>query len=215
MSSEPVEPTNSGRSILLVVSSPSGAGKTTLCHRLMTQFAGLRLSISCTTRAPRASEVDGRDYRFVAHEEFQAMVDRAEFVEWAEVHGNRYGTPRHEVEQAGTDVLFDIDWQGARALKEQYPADVILVLVLPPSMAELGNRLRRRGTDSEQAVQRRLAEAANEVARYEEYQYIVVNDDLEVACAELGAIYHARRCAIDRREHFARRLIDDMPDRAI
>lgn len=202
------------RGMLLVVSSPSGAGKTTLCHRLMAEFPGLRLSVSSTTRAPRATEVDGRDYRFVSREQFEAMISRGAFVEWAEVHGNRYGTPRDEVERSvdtGADVLFDIDWQGARALKEQYPSDVSLVLVAPPSIAELGNRLRLRGTDSEEVVQRRLAEATNELARYAEYQYIVVNDHLDAAYAELRAIYLAQRCTVDRRAGVARLLLAGGP----
>lgn len=214
MPSEPTQRGDGVRGMLLVVSSPSGAGKTTLCHRLMAEFPGLRLSVSCTTRAPRATEVDGRDYRFVSQEQFEEMIGRDAFVEWAEVHGNRYGTPRDEVERsvgAGADVLFDIDWQGARALKEQYPSDVSLVLVVPPSMIELGNRLRRRGTDSEEVVQRRLAEANNEVARYAEYQYIVVNDDLEAAYAELRAIYLAQRCTVDRRADVARQLVAGGP----
>ena len=194
------------RGLLFVVSSPSGAGKTTLCRRLIKEFSRLCFSVSFTTRSKRPGEVEGVDYRFVNDLDFDRMVEMGEFAEWAEVHGNRYGTANqtiHDNIAADRDVLFDIDWQGATALRSKYPEDTVMVFVLPPSMRELSRRLRRRGTDSEDVVKRRLAKATEELGHFGEYQYLVINDDLEAAYQELRAIYVSEHCAQKRRSHFA------------
>lgn len=198
------------RGLLVVVSSPSGAGKTTLCRRLMSEFAALTFSVSYTTRPRRHNETEAVDYHFVSGAEFDRMVAGGEFAEWAEVHANRYGTARRTIDEclgAGRDVLFDIDWQGARALKRQYPDETVMVFVLPPSIEALRDRLTRRATDAAEVVERRLARATEELAHYDEYRYLIVNDDLERAYAELRAIYVAQRCADERRAEFARELL--------
>jgi len=193
------------RGILMVVSSPSGAGKTTLAH-LLAQNERLEFSVSYTTRAPRAGERDGVDYKFVTEDEFSSMVDRGEFAEWAKVHGARYGTGVHTVNRAldeGKDYLFDIDWQGGAQLRRQWPEESVLVFILPPSMAELERRLRRRATDSHEAIERRLAMARGELEHYGEYDYLIVNDNFETALKELTSIYIAARCARPRSAHLA------------
>jgi guanylate kinase len=182
--------------LMLVVSSPSGAGKTTLCRRLLADSPELVASVSATTRAPRPGEVDGREYRFLDRDAFDAMVATGAFLEWADVHEHRYGTPRRPVAEAlaeGKDVLFDIDWQGASAIAATAPAEAVRVFVLPPSMAELATRLHGRAQDDEDVIRRRLARAYGEIAHWTEYDYVVVNDDLERAYAELSAIYRAER----------------------
>lgn len=201
------------RGLLFVVSSPSGAGKTTLCRRLQGEFPALTFSVSFTTRPKRGNEVDGVDYHFVDGARFEKMVDEDAFAEWAEVHGNRYGTAWETIKaniEAGRDVLFDIDWQGATALKDKLPADTVMVFVLPPSTAELARRLRSRGTDAPEVVERRLAKAHEELGHYGEYTYLVHNDDLERAYDELRAIYKAEHCASHRRRHLARALIEEL-----
>jgi len=185
------------RGILMVVSSPSGAGKTTLAH-LLAQTERLEFSVSYTTRAPRAGERDGVDYKFVTEDEFSRMIQRGEFAEWAVVHGGRYGTAVHTVNRAldeGKDYLFDIDWQGGAQLRKQWPEESVLVFILPPSMAELERRLRRRATDSPEAISRRLDMATKELEHFAQYDYLVVNDNLETALKELSSIYVAARCA--------------------
>jgi guanylate kinase len=199
------------RGILMVVSSPSGAGKTTLAH-LLAQNERLEFSVSYTTRATRAGERDGVDYKFVTEDEFTRMVDRGEFAEWAVVHGARYGTAVHTVNRAledGKDYLFDIDWQGGAQLRQQWPEESVLVFILPPSMAELERRLRRRATDSPEAISRRLATATRELEHFAQYDYLVVNDNLETALKELSSIYVAARCARGRRGHYGQMLLSE------
>jgi guanylate kinase len=196
--------------MLFVVSSPSGAGKTTLTRRLMEEFDRLTFSISYTTRPPREGEVDGEDYHFVDEATFARMVAEDAFAEHATVHGNRYGTADaqiHEAFAAGRDVLFDIDYQGGRQLKAKYPAEAVMVFVLPPTMEALAGRLRRRATDTEEIIRRRLAKAVDELGHYHAYEYLVVNDDLEAAYERLRAIYLASSCRWDRRSPMAEALI--------
>jgi len=200
--------------LLVVVSSPSGAGKTTLAHKLLDEFKPhLMFSVSYTTRPPRVGEREGVDYHFVDAATFQAMIDRGELAEWAEVHGHRYGTPAWAVREAldrGRNVLFDIDWQGGRQLAQKFPEHTVLVFVLPPSMAELERRLRRRATDSPQTIDQRLRTARAELRHYDEYKYLVVNDDLNRAYDELRAIYLAEHCLRGRREEVARSLLEEL-----
>ena len=203
------------RGILMVISSPSGAGKTTLAH-LLAQNERLEFSVSYTTRAPRSGERDGVDYKFVTEDEFSRMIDRGEFAEWAVVHGGRYGTAVHTVNRAldeGKDYLFDIDWQGGAQLRRQWPDESVLVFILPPSMAELERRLRRRATDSPEAISRRLAVATKELEHFAQYDYIVVNDNLETALKELSSIYVAARSARGRRGYYGQMLLHEARER--
>jgi guanylate kinase len=184
------------RGFMLVLSAPSGAGKTTLGRLLREDDPGLRLSVSVTTRAPRPGEIDGKDYHFVDQARFEALRAAGELLEWAQVFGGSYGTPRAQTAEtlgAGADILFDIDWQGARQLREKACEDVVSVFILPPSRATLEARLRGRAADSEEVVQRRLAGAANEIRQWRAYDYVIVNDDLEASLAELRAILAAER----------------------
>jgi guanylate kinase len=195
--------------LLLVISSPSGAGKTTLARRLAAEF-DLRFSVSFTTRSPRSNEVEGRDYCFVSNARFDAMIAGREFAEWAVVHGNRYGTSIATVAQAmarGADCLFDVDFQGGRQLRRQWPDDSVLCFILPPSMAELERRLRSRATDAPEVIERRLAMACQELEHYAEYDYLIVNDKLDEAYQELRAVYLAARTMRMRREAVARALL--------
>ena len=195
--------------MLVVISSPSGAGKTTLA-RMVADSQKLVFSVSYTTRAPRHGEREGVDYKFVTDDEFSRMVERQEFAEWATVHGNRYGTAIHTVNRAledGTDYLFDIDWQGGRQIRKQWPAQSVLVFILPPSMAELERRLRRRATESQEAIQRRLAIAKRELEHYGDYDYLVVNDNLDRAHQQLNAIVEAWRCSKVWCGHLAEELL--------
>jgi guanylate kinase len=184
------------RGVMFVISSPSGAGKTTLCKRLITEVPGVQLSISATTRPMRPNERDGADYHFKTEAEFLAMTDQDEFLEWARVHNNYYGTPRQQVEAqlvSGIDVVFDVDWQGARALKTMRPGDVVSVFVLPPSIEQLKRRLEGRPGSDTQSVKNRLAGAGRDILRWGEYDYAVVNDNLDTAFAELRAILMTER----------------------
>lgn len=195
------EPDITRRGIMLVLSSPSGAGKTTLTRNLLEQenidYPGkLALSVSATTRAKRPSEIEGVHYFFKTKRQFEVMRDSGELLEWAEVHGNFYGTPREPVEKAlaeGRDVLFDIDWQGTRQLLEKMRDDVVTVFVLPPSAQELKSRLVRRAEDSEAVIAQRLRNAAEEFQHWNEYDYILVNRDLDKSFARLRAILTAER----------------------
>ena len=185
------------RGVLAIVSSPSGAGKTTLTRRLLEEFPGqLEFSVSYTTRKPRIGEVDGRDYHFVTPEQFEQMVERHEFAEYAWVHDNRYGTAKAPVEAAlsgGRDVIFDVDWQGGAALSALWPDDALRVFILPPSLAKLEERLRSRATDDPEVIERRLRKAKEELTHFDEYDHLIVNDDLEHAYQVLRAIYLTRR----------------------
>jgi guanylate kinase len=184
------------RGMLLILSSPSGAGKTTLARRLLAADPSLRMSVSTTTRPPRPGEADGTDYFFVDKAEFERRKQGGELLEWAEVFGASYGTPKaHVLEliEAGTDVLFDIDWQGARSLKRQLPTDVVRVFILPPDSKALEQRLRGRKQDSEAVMARRLKAAANEISHWSEYDYVLVNADLEATLANLVGILAAER----------------------
>lgn len=189
------------RGLMLVLSSPSGAGKTTISRRLLEGDDGLILSVSVTTRAKRPDETDGIDYRFVDQETFDQMARRGELLEHARVFGHDYGTPRAPVEAAladGRDVIFDVDWQGARQLKKSMREKVVGVFVLPPSSAELESRLRGRAQDSPTVVADRMARAADEMSHWSEYDYVVVNDDLEASVARVRAILKAERLRRDR-----------------
>lgn len=180
---------------LFVVSAPSGAGKSTLCKLLLDRMEGIGVAVSHTTRAPRTGEADGHDYHFVTREKFELMVEAGEFLEWAEVHGNFYGTSKAALSgmlDAGMDVLHDIDVQGARQLRAQFPG-AVYVFVLPPGAAELAARLRGRGTDSAEVIRRRLANAVGEIGDYGGYDYVIINDALEEAVADFSALVRAAR----------------------
>ncbi|MEM7696287.1 MAG: guanylate kinase [Pseudomonadota bacterium] len=184
------------RGLLVVLSSPSGAGKSTISRLLLEQDKALTLSISVTTRTRRPSEVDGVHYDFLTLREFEKMRERGDLLEWAEVHGNFYGTPRDPVEHAlvsGRDVMFDIDWQGADQMRAALPDDVVSIFILPPSGKELSARLIRRAEDSEDTIQRRLKNAREELSHYRDYDYVVVNDELQTALAGVRAILGAER----------------------
>jgi guanylate kinase len=181
---------------MLVLSSPSGAGKTTLSRRLLQADSAIAMSVSATTRKPRPNEIDGSDYFFVSDEEFARRVAANDFLEHALVFGHRYGTPKKPVMDAlaaGKDVLFDIDWQGTQQLRQQARDDVVSIFVLPPSHAELERRLRARAQDEEAVVQRRMAKAADEISHWAEYDYIIINDEVTKAQAELETILAAER----------------------
>jgi guanylate kinase len=184
------------RGLMLVVSSPSGAGKSTLARLLVARDTGVALSISATTRPARPGEADGREYHFLDRGTFEAMAGRGEFLEWALVFDHFYGTPRAPVEAAlagGRDVLFDVDWQGARALRAAAPEDVVGVFVLPPSHEELERRLRARAQDDEAVIARRMARSADEISHWTEYDYVLVNRDVEETHGRLATILAAER----------------------
>jgi guanylate kinase len=184
------------RGLMLVLSSPSGAGKTTLSRKLLEIEPTMELSVSVTTRPPRPGEVDGRDYHFIDQARFDAMARNKELLEWAEVFGNMYGTPRAPVEAAmaaGRDIVFDIDWQGTQQLGQSARADMASIFVLPPSIRELERRLRIRAQDDEAVIRRRMAKAAGELSHWPEYDYVIVNDDLNRAFADVRTILAAER----------------------
>ncbi|BAK65135.1 MULTISPECIES: guanylate kinase [Sphingobium] len=184
------------RGLLFVLSSPSGAGKSTISRKLLADDAGLTMSVSATTRPMRPGEEDGRDYHFVDLEKFREMVSDNAFLEWAHVFDHRYGTPRAPVEgllERGHDILFDIDWQGAQQLYQLAGGDVVRVFILPPSMAELEKRLRGRRTDSDDVIDRRMARAHSEIAHWDGYDYVLVNDDADACFAKVRTILHAER----------------------
>jgi guanylate kinase len=201
------------RGLLLILSSPSGAGKSTLARNLIEQDHGIRLSVSVTTRPRRPSEIDGVHYRFIDIADFSDMRERGDLLEWAEVHGNFYGTPRRAVEQAlsqGRDMMFDIDWQGTVQVVERMRRDVVSLFVLPPSMAELKARLERRAEDAPEVIARRLATAREEIAHWTAYDYVLVNDDLQRTFGELQAILAAERLRRERQtglDVFVERLL--------
>ncbi|KWT66733.1 guanylate kinase [Hyphomicrobium sulfonivorans] len=189
------------RGLLLVLSSPSGAGKTTLARHLMATDTAISMSVSVTTRRPRPGEVDGKDYIFLDEDRFKAMADGNELLEWANVFGNFYGTPHAPVEAAisgGRDVLFDIDWQGAQQLSEKMKHDVVRVFILPPSAKSLEQRLRARAQDPEEVVRKRMDAAAAEISHWPEYDYVIVNSDLQKSMEGLSAILTAERLRRER-----------------
>lgn len=184
------------RGLLLLVSSPSGAGKTSLSRRLVADYADMTLSISATTRAPRPGEEEGREYFFKTPAEFDAMIAGDELLEWADVHDQRYGTPRAPVEAAladGKDVLFDIDWQGAEQIARKMPEDSVRVYVLPPSWSDLSRRLHARAQDAEEIIRLRLARGREEITHWTAYDYVIVNKDFDRAFADLVHIYRSER----------------------
>jgi guanylate kinase len=189
------------RGLMLVISSPSGAGKTTLARRLVDEHPDLTPSVSVTTRSPRPGEEDGREYWFVTAGAFRDMVADGGFLEWAEVHEHAYGSPRARVMrllEEGCDVLFDIDWQGAQAIERQAPDDTVTVFILPPTMADLAKRLHTRAQDAEDVIARRLGRARGEIEHWVDYDYVIVNDDFDLAYARLASIYHAERLRCGR-----------------
>jgi len=203
------------RGLMLIVSSPSGAGKTSLSRRLVADHADMDLSISATTRAPRPGEHDGREYHFVTPERFEAMVKADDFLEWANVHEHRYGSPKAPVMAslaAGRDILFDIDWQGAMSIAAAAAADVVRVFILPPSMADLSRRLHARAQDADDVIDRRLKRSFGEIAMWGEYDYVILNDDFDLAYADLAHIYHAERLRRTRNpwlKPFVQKLLDE------
>ncbi len=205
------------RGLLLVISSPSGAGKTSLSRRLIADHAELQLSISCTTRDPRPGEQEGREYHFVDRTEFDAQAAEGGFLEWAEVHDNCYGTPRTPVLaalDAGRDVLFDIDWQGAASVAAQAPDDVVRVFILPPTMVDLRRRLVARAQDGAAVIARRLERAPGEISRWADYDYVLVNDDFDQAYAHLMHIYHAERLKRSRNPWLSG-FVEDLMDGSV
>jgi guanylate kinase len=204
------------RGLLLVISSPSGAGKTTLTRRLLDSDPSITMSVSVTTRAPRPGEVDGKDYLFISMEKFNAMRDSGELLEWAEVFGNCYGTPKAPVQASlamGRDVLFDIDWQGTQQLSQVMSEDLVRIFILPPSAEDLRERLIRRAQDSMVTVAKRMAEAANEISHWAEYDYIIINHDLETSGREIRSILEAERLKRKRRTGltgFVRALLEKL-----
>ena len=188
------------RGTLFVVSAPSGAGKTTLCREIRLRLPDLAYSVSVTTRPPRPGEIDGADFRFVGVSEFQAMLARGEFAEWATVHGNLYGTRARALEDAlatGRDVLLDIDTQGAAQLRARYP-DAVLIFILAPSVKELEQRLRERRSNMDADIERRLVRAREEIALWRQYDYLIVNRDVKEAMEQLESIILAERCRVAR-----------------
>jgi guanylate kinase len=206
------------RGVLFALSSPSGAGKTTISKKMLASDPDIALSISATTRPMRPGERDGVDYHFVDVETFKQMAADGEFLEWAHVFGHRYGTPRARVDElldAGKDVLFDIDWQGAQQLYQEAGPDVVRVFVLPPTMEELERRLRSRNTDSDEVIAARMARAANEISHWDGYDYVLINDQVDECYGEVMAILRAER--LKRRRQigligFARDLIRSVPE---
>ncbi len=200
---------------VFIISAPSGSGKSTIVSRLLAKDAGLMFSISYTTRAPRGTEVDGKNYRFVSREEFEAMIARNEFLEWAQVFGNYYGTHRGILEEAfaqGRDLVLDIDVQGARQLKSQIP-EAVTVFILAPSRQILEMRLRARGEDREEVIQRRLNDAAEEIRNYEAYDYVLINRDLDCSDAVMSAIVSAERVRRSRIEDQIRPILETFEDK--
>ncbi|MBB4065551.1 guanylate kinase [Gellertiella hungarica] len=205
------------RGLMLVISSPSGAGKSTIARNLLESDIGLSLSVSVTTRKRRPSEIDGVHYNFISVKEFERLRDTDALLEWAEVHGNYYGTPREPVEAAmaeGRDMLFDIDWQGALQLQEKMRADVVAIFILPPTMTELQSRLHRRAEDTAEVIATRLNNSRAEIEHWREYDYIIVNDDLQHAYESMRSIVSAERLRRDRRPglfDFVRGLLEETP----
>ncbi len=201
---------------MLVLSSPSGAGKTTLSRRLLSTEQNIEMSVSVTTRKPRSGEVDGKDYYFISADKFQEMVQNEQLLEWAEVFGNHYGTPRGPVEMTlaeGSDVLFDIDWQGTQQLHQRARDDLVRVFILPPSAEHLRQRLISRAQDPVEVVAKRMAKASDEISHWAEYDYVLINDDLERCSEEIFAILRSERLKRARRtglSNFVRSMRADL-----
>lgn len=200
------------RGLMFILSSPSGAGKTTIARKLLAEEDNLRMSVSVTTRGRREGEVEGSDYYFTDRATFDGMVKDEAFLEWAEVFDNCYGTPRARITEGlerGEDYLFDVDWQGAQQLSQRAREDVVSVFLLPPSIAELEQRLRTRGTDSEEVIAGRMARARSEISHWDSYHFVVVNDDVESCFAKVRSILHSERLRRDRQTgliEFTRKL---------
>jgi len=200
MPSSKIHPTEDGaldrRGLMFIMSSPSGAGKTTISRMLLEHDPHIRMSVSCTTRPPRPGEIDGKDYHFVSQDQFDRMVADEEFLEWAHVFGKSYGTPKAQVKaglKAGQDYLFDIDWQGTQQLYQKLERDVVRVFLLPPSIAALRERLTGRGTDSAEVIAGRMERARSEISHWDGYDYVVINDDIETCFAKVKQILAAER----------------------
>jgi guanylate kinase len=196
------QPTRQRRGLLIVLSSPSGAGKSTIARMLLESDKDVTMSVSATTRPKRPGEVDDLDYHFVDDAGFDAMIDDGDFVEWAPVFGYRYGTPKAPVKDAlrdGRDILFDIDWQGTQQLEAAMGEDLVSIFILPPSMDELEHRLRSRGTDSDEVIADRMSRAASEISHWPEYEYVLVNRDMDQCVAQVRAIVVAERLKRTRR----------------
>lgn len=195
------------RGLMLVLSSPSGAGKTTMSKRLLANDPQIGMSVSATTRAPRAGEIDGQDYHFVSQDQFDGLVATGQLLEWAHVFGNRYGTPRAPVEAAlteGRDILFDIDWQGTQQLRQsQAGGDLVSIFLLPPSLEELEQRLKSRAADSDEVITQRMSRAADEISHWAEYDYILVNDDPGQCLHEIRSILTTERLRRERQRGLA------------
>lgn len=195
------------RGLLFILSSPSGAGKTTITKELLKRDPSLRISVSVTTRQPRPGEVDGKDYHFITKEDFDRMVEEKQLLEHAKVFGNYYGTPLAPVEDAlekSQDIIFDIEWQGTQQLKQKLVNDLVTVFILPPSQDELERRLRTRQQDNQVVIQERMRKASDEISHYSEYDYIIINTELEKSVQRAQAILEAERCK--------RRRLTDLPD---
>ncbi|UXT40405.1 guanylate kinase [Agrobacterium tumefaciens] len=205
------------RGLMLVISSPSGAGKSTIARNLLDKDKNIGLSVSVTTRPRRQSEIDGIHYHFISKRDFERLRDSDALLEWAEVHGNFYGTPRGPVEDAmaaGRDMLFDIDWQGAEQLQDKMKADVVSIFILPPTMTELQSRLHRRAEDTEEVIKTRLLNSRAEIEHWRDYDYVILNDDLQAAFEAVEAIVKAERVRRDRRHgmfDFVRVLLEEEP----
>jgi guanylate kinase len=202
------------RGLLIVLSSPSGAGKSTISRMLLEADDQVTMSVSATTRPKRPGEVDDVDYHFVDDAEFERLVEGDEFAEWAYVFDHRYGSPKEPIKEAlkdGRDILFDIDWQGTQQLRGAFATDLVRIFILPPSMEELERRLRARGTDSEEVVESRMRRAASEIGHWGEYDYVLINQNMDECLAEVRAIIDAERLRRDRRPYlfdFVRRLVE-------
>ena len=208
------QPTRQRRGLLIVLSSPSGAGKTTISRMLLESDGDIMMSISATTRPMRPGEAEGVDYHFVDDPAFDRMVEDGDFAEWAYVFDHRYGSPKEPIKEAlkvGHDILFDIDWQGTQQLRGAFGTDLVRIFVLPPSMQELERRLRSRGTDSEDVIESRMRRAASEIGHWGEYDYVLINEDMDACLDEVRAIIDAERLRRDRRPYlfdFVRRLVE-------
>lgn len=208
------QPTRQRRGLLIVLSSPSGAGKSTISRMLLDADSDVTMSVSATTRPKRPGEVDDVDYHFVDDTKFEAMVQAGDFAEWAYVFDHRYGSPKEPIKEAlkiGHDILFDIDWQGTQQLRGAFGTDLVRIFILPPSMRELERRLRARGTDSEEVIESRMRRAASEIGHWGEYDYVLINEDMDVCLAEVRAIIDAERLRRDRQPYlfdFVRRLVE-------